>query len=40
MIDALWRSFDPVEQDSVDRAWLRESQDRLAMFHATSSDQS
>jgi putative addiction module component (TIGR02574 family) len=34
MIDALWRSFDPVEQDSVDRAWLRESQDRLAAFHA------
>jgi len=30
IIDALWRSLDPVEQDAIDRAWLLESQDRLA----------
>ena len=34
IIDALWRSLDPAEQDSVDRAWLLESQDRLAAFRA------
>ena len=34
IIDALWRSLDPVEQDTVDRAWLIESQDRLAAFRA------
>jgi len=34
IIDTLWRSLDPAEQDSVDRAWLLESQDRLAAFHA------
>ena len=34
IIDALWRSLDPVEQDAVDRAWLLESQDRLAAFRA------
>ena len=34
IIDALWRSLDPAEQDSVDRAWLVESQDRLAAFRA------
>jgi putative addiction module component (TIGR02574 family) len=34
IIDALWRSLDPAEQDAVDRAWLVESQDRLAAFRA------
>jgi len=34
IIDALWRSLDPAEQDAVDRAWLLESQDRLAAFRA------
>jgi len=32
MIDALWRSLDPVEQKSIDRAWLAESRDRLRAF--------
>ena len=32
MIDALWRSLDPAEQESVDRAWLLESRDRLTAF--------
>jgi putative addiction module component (TIGR02574 family) len=34
MIDALWRSLDPVEQESVDHAWLVESRDRLNAFRA------
>jgi putative addiction module component (TIGR02574 family) len=34
IIDALWRSLDPAEQDSVDQAWLLESKDRLAAFRA------
>ena len=34
MIDALWRSLDPVEQKSIDRAWLAESRDRLRAFRA------
>jgi putative addiction module component (TIGR02574 family) len=34
IIDVLWRSLDPVEQDSLDQAWLRESQDRLTAFRA------
>jgi len=34
IIDALWRSLDPAEQDAVDRAWLLESRDRLAAFRA------
>jgi muramidase (phage lysozyme) len=34
IIDTLWRSFDPAEQDAMDRAWLIESQDRLAAFRA------
>ena len=32
MIDALWRSLDPVEQSTIDRAWLAESRDRLEAF--------
>ena len=32
MIDALWRSLDPAEQETVDRAWLVESRDRLQAF--------
>jgi putative addiction module component (TIGR02574 family) len=34
IIDALWQSLDPAEQESVDRAWLAESRDRLQAFHA------
>jgi putative addiction module component (TIGR02574 family) len=34
MIDALWQSLDPAGQESVDRAWLAESQDRLKAFRA------
>jgi putative addiction module component (TIGR02574 family) len=34
IIDALWRSLDPAEQDVVDQAWLLESQDRLVAFRA------
>ena len=34
MIDALWRSLDPVEQETIDRAWLAESRDRLRAFRA------
>jgi len=34
IIDALWRSLDPAEQESIDRDWLLESQDRLAAFRA------
>jgi putative addiction module component (TIGR02574 family) len=32
IIDALWKSLDPAEQESVDRAWLAESRDRLQAF--------
>ena len=34
IIDVLWTSLDPAEQDPVDRAWLNESRDRLAAFRA------
>lgn len=34
IIDALWRSLDPAEQETIDRAWLAESRDRLRAFHA------
>jgi putative addiction module component (TIGR02574 family) len=34
MIDALWQSLDPAEQESVDRAWLVESRDRLNALRA------
>jgi putative addiction module component (TIGR02574 family) len=34
IIDMLWRSLDPTEQDAVDQAWLLESKDRLAAFRA------
>jgi putative addiction module component (TIGR02574 family) len=29
MIDALWESLDPADQDRIDQAWLAESHDRL-----------
>ena len=32
MIDALWRSLDPAEQATLDRAWLAESRERLEAF--------
>ena len=34
IIDALWSSLDPAEQNAIDQAWLHESQDRLAAFRA------
>ena len=34
MIDALWQSLDPAEQQSIDRAWLAESRERLKAFRA------
>jgi putative addiction module component (TIGR02574 family) len=34
MIDVLWRSLDPVEQEMIDRAWVAESRDRLDAFKA------
>ena len=34
IIDALWSSLDPAEQNAIDKAWLLESQDRLAAFRA------
>ena len=34
IIDALWQSLDPAEQESVDRAWLAESRDRLQALRA------
>jgi putative addiction module component (TIGR02574 family) len=34
LIDALWRSLDPGEQEAIDRAWLAESRDRLRAFRA------
>jgi len=32
LIDALWQSLDPAEQDAIDQAWLDESKDRLQAF--------
>lgn len=32
LINALWQSLDPVEQDAIDGAWLNESKDRLTAF--------
>ena len=32
LIDALWQSLDPAEQDAIDQAWLNESKDRLQAF--------
>lgn len=32
IIEVLWRSLDPVEQASMDRAWLAESRDRWLAF--------
>jgi putative addiction module component (TIGR02574 family) len=34
IIDTLWNSLDPAEQDGIDHAWLVESRDRLAAFRA------
>ena len=34
IIDALWSSLDPAEQNAIDQAWLLESRDRLAAFRA------
>jgi hypothetical protein len=34
LIDALWRSLDSGEQESIDRDWLAESRDRLNAFRA------
>lgn len=32
LIDALWQSLDPAEQDAIDQAWLDESKARLQAF--------
>lgn len=32
IIDMLWRSLDPAEPTSVDKAWLAESHDRLDAY--------
>lgn len=34
IIDTLWRSLDPAEQASIDRAWLAECRDRLEAYRA------
>jgi putative addiction module component (TIGR02574 family) len=33
LIDALWQSLDPSEQTDIDRAWVKESKDRLNAYH-------
>jgi putative addiction module component (TIGR02574 family) len=38
LIDTLWHSLDPVEQEAIDRAWLAESHDRLQAFRAGKLD--
>jgi putative addiction module component (TIGR02574 family) len=32
LIDALWQSLDPVEQQAIDQAWAEESKDRLDAY--------
>lgn len=32
LIDALWQSLDPVEQQAIDQTWTEESKDRLAAY--------
>ena len=32
IIDALWRSLDPAEQLSIDKAWLSEARERLQAY--------
>jgi len=32
LIDALWQSLDPVEQQAIDKAWTEESKDRLDAY--------
>lgn len=32
LIDALWQSLDPVERAIIDRAWTKESRDRLGAY--------
>jgi putative addiction module component (TIGR02574 family) len=32
IIDALWESLDPADQAAVDRAWIKESRDRLRAY--------
>jgi putative addiction module component (TIGR02574 family) len=32
LIDALWQSLDPVEQQAIDQAWTEEAEDRLAAY--------
>jgi len=34
IIDVLWTSLDPAEQETIDRAWLIESRERLTAFRA------
>jgi putative addiction module component (TIGR02574 family) len=32
LIDALWQSLDPADQDAIDQAWLEESKERLQAY--------
>ncbi|WP_052050928.1 addiction module protein [Leptolyngbya sp. KIOST-1] len=32
LIDALWQSLDPADQDVIDQAWLEESRVRLQAY--------
>ena len=32
LIDALWQSLDPVEQQAIEKAWTEESKDRLDAY--------
>ena len=32
LIDALWQSLDPAEQEAIDALWLTESKDRLTAY--------
>jgi putative addiction module component (TIGR02574 family) len=34
LIDALFASFDKQNQQEIEGAWVRESEDRLAAYHA------
>jgi putative addiction module component (TIGR02574 family) len=34
LIDALFQSFDTKQQLEIEGAWVRESEDRLAAYHA------
>ena len=33
LIDALWQSLDSAQQKEIDKAWIKESNDRLMAYH-------